>query len=289
MKTPNLVSTEWLADHLQDPNIRVIDIRGKTLTPHVSSSVTLEHYGDYVQEHIPNAVFVNWAADITVDPQHKRIAPPEKYARALGKLGITNDHFIVAYDDENNTLAARMWWTLQYYGHTQAAVLDGGWLKWKHEDRPTNAETPQIKVTTFETHPNPQLLRQGDEVMELLGSTTRLVDMRLPMEYNGDMSLARFNGHIPGAANMPVNTLVAEDGTLLPPEQLRERFEAAGIDESAPEVIFYGNVGVISCLGMLAMRVAGLSTAASNYDASWQEWGNEEHTPKATKETQYNG
>ncbi len=284
MTTLNLVSTEWLADHLEDPNIRIVDIRGKTLTPHLSSSVTLEHYADYVQGHIPDAVFVNWAADITVDPQHKRIAPPEKYVDALGKLGITNDHFIVAYDDESQTLAARLWWTLQYYGHTQAAVLDGGWFKWINEDRPTATAMPQIKTTQFEANPNPVLLRHGDEIMELLGSTTRLVDMRLPMEYNGEMSLARFNGHIPGAVNMPVNTFVSDDGTLLPPEQLRERFAAAGIDESAPEVIFYGNMGVISCLGILAMRVAGLSPTASNYDASWQEWGNDTHTPKVMKE-----
>ena len=276
---PNLVSTHWLQDNLNDPGIRIVDIRGKVLVPEERSSAVLDHYADYTHRHIPGAVFMNWVTDITDDPQHKRIAPPEQYARALGKLGLTNDHVIVAYDDASNTLAARLWWTLRYYGHTKVTVLDGGWPKWRDEDRPMTAEMPTNETTDFTARPQDGLLRQGDEVLHRLGGTTRIVDMRLPAEYDGTMSLARMYGHIPGATNLPVNDLLQPNGTLLPKEKLVQRLATAGVDETAPEVIFYGNVGVVSCLGILAMRVAGLTTAASNYDASWQEWGNDERKP----------
>lgn len=277
---PHIVSTHWLQDHLEDPDVRIVDIRGKALVPEERSQAVLDHYQDYTQSHIPGAVFVNWVTDITDDAQHKRIAPPEQYARALSKLGLTNDHLIVIYDDAGNTLSARMWWSLHYYGHTKAAVLDGGWPKWRDEGRPTTANMPATETTDFTAHPQRNLLRQGDDILHLLGSTTRIVDMRLPDEYNGEMSLARFNGHIPGATNLPVSELLQPNGTLLPVEKLSQRLAGAGVEATAPEVIFYGNVGVVSCLGILAMRVAGLTTVASNYDASWQEWGNDERKPR---------
>ncbi|NDJ85152.1 MAG: sulfurtransferase [Chloroflexi bacterium] len=288
--TTNLVSTQWLEDQLNDPKLRIIDIRGKSLAPvemlspqerstAEDPSRVLNHYEDYVQQHIPGAVFVNWAEDITDDPQHKRIAPPDAFASTMGKLGITNEHFVVVYDDASNTLASRMWWSLNYYGHSQVAVLDGGWRKWHSEGRSITAEMPRISPTNFEPKPDPSLLRQGDDIVHLLNETTRLVDMRLPEEYNGETSLARLRGHIPGAVNIPVNSLVQEDSTLLPPDQLRQRFAEKSIDDATPEVIFYGNVGVVSCLGILGIRIAGLSAHASNYDASWQEWGNDERKP----------
>lgn len=277
----NLVSTTWLANHLGDPDLRIVDIRGKILSPVERSSEILHHYADYTQRHIPGAVFVNWVEDITDDPDHKRVAPLPKYANAIGKLGIANNHTVVAYDDASNTLAARLWWTLNYYGHTKVGVLDGGWQKWLDENRPTTSDIPQIDPSSFTGQPQGDLRREGDDVLKLLGGTTRIVDMRLPAEYQGQITLARFAGHIPGAQSLPVNTLLDGDNRLMPPEELRERLAAVGVDESAPEVIFYSNVGVASCLGMLAMRVAGLSMRASNYDASWQEWGNDERKPRS--------
>lgn len=278
--TPYLVSTEWLHTHLEDPAIRIVDIRGQSQVG-AQPVALLDHYEDYVQSHIPNAAFINWVADISDDSQHKRIAPVQAYASAMGRAGITNDHFVVAYCDSGSTLAARLWWSLQYYGHTQAAVLNGGWQKWRDEGRPTTDRIPPIETARFAPRPNPRLLRQGDEILHLLGSTTRIVDMRLPEEYSGELSLTRFSGHIPGAVNLPAEELLTADGTLLSAEELLRRFEAVGVDESAPEVIFYSNVGVASCLGILAMRAAGLSPLASNYDASWQEWGSDGRKPRA--------
>lgn len=278
----HLVSTQWLEDHLDEPNLRIVDIRGKALTPDKREASYLHHYGDYTEGHIPGAVFVNWVEDITDDPQHKRIAPPGKFAHAMGKLGITNEHFVVVYDDASNALSARLWWALHYYGHTQVAVLDGGWYKWLAEARPVTAEMPEIEWSEFTAQPHDELLTQGDDIVQLLSSTARIVDMRLPDEYNGQISLTRLRGHIPGAASLPVNRLMNNDNTLLSPEQLRERLAEATVDKSAPKVIFYGNVGVVACLGLLAMRVAGLTNPASIYDASWQEWGNDERKPVAT-------
>jgi len=274
-----LVSTDWLAEHLDDPTIRIVDIRGKVLTPKTRSDAVLDHYADYTQSHIPNAAFVNWVEDITDDPQHKRVTTPEAYARAMRRLGLNENLHIIAYDDAGHALAARFWWSLHYYGHPNVSVLDGGWNKWINEGRPVTTEVPQIEPEDFEAVPNRELLRSGDEILQLLSSTTRIVDMRLPEEYSGEMSLARFSGHIPGAVNLPANTLVTEDGSLLEPEMLRERFVKIGVDEGAPEVIFYGNVGVASCVGILAMRMAKLTPHAANYDASWQEWGNDDRKP----------
>jgi len=278
--TTDLVSTQWLEDHIDDPNMRIVDIRGKAMASDTRSAVDLCHYEDYVDRHIPNAVFVNWVKDITDDPQHKRVAPPTTYADAMQKIGINGKHFVIAYDDASNVLASRLWWTLNYYGHMDVAILDGGWQKWIDEGRQTTSEIPLIENTEFTAQPNDKLRRQGNEIIQLLGGTTRIVDMRLAEEYSGEITLTRYGGHIPGAVNLPVRQLVNEDNTLLEPEQLRQAFANIGVDESAPEVIFYGNVGVVSCLGMLAMRVAGLPDVASNYDASWQEWGNDEIKPK---------
>lgn len=276
----DLISTEWLEAHLEDPNLRIMDIRGKTLTAVHPRETMLSHYEDYTEDHIPNAVFVDWIKDITDDSQHKRVAPPNAYADTMGKLGVTNDHHIVAYDDASNALASRLWWTLKYYGHDQVSVLDGGWQKWLAQDGTTTSEVTSVTQTDFTAKPHDVLKREGHDIVQRLGSTTHIVDMRLPDEYRGEMSLAQYSGHIPGAVNLPVRSLVNEDNSLLEPEQLGKKFAEVGIDESASEVIFYSNVGVLSCLGMLAMRVAGLTNEAANYDASWQEWGNDPDKPK---------
>jgi thiosulfate/3-mercaptopyruvate sulfurtransferase len=275
-----LVTTEWLQAHLGDDNLRIVDIRGHVIPPTEPLPHYFNHYEDYVKSHIPGAVFVDWVHEITdpADPRHARIAPPERFAEVMSRCGIGDESFVVAYDDAAGMFAARLWWALNYYGHPSVAVLDGGWNKWIAEGRPITAALPTIAPAIFTPRPQPEWIRTGDQVMARLHSSTRLVDVRSPQEFSGEWSRAKRAGHIPGAVNVPRQSLVAPDGTLLPPEALRARFAEAGIDESAPEIVTYCNAGVSASFGLLALRVAGFDNSA-NYDGSWKEWGNDDRRP----------
>lgn len=275
-----LVTTDWLHHHLDDPDLRIVDIRGHVLPPTDPPPHYFNHYADYLERHIPGAVFIDWVHEITdpADPRHARIAPPERFAAAMHRAGIADDTFAVAYDDAAGMFAARLWWALNYYGHPRIAVLDGGWNKWIAEGRPTTDRMPAIRPGTFTPRPQPDWIRTGDQVLTQLNTATKLVDLRSPQEYVGEASRARRAGHIPGAVNVPRQMLVAPDGTLLPREALRAVFAAAGVDESAPEIVTYCNAGVSASFGLLALRLAGLDCSA-NYDGSWKEWGNDDSRP----------
>ncbi|MBC7870012.1 MAG: sulfurtransferase, partial [Chitinophagaceae bacterium] len=139
-----IVSTAWLAEHLNDDNLRIIDIRGHVAPPTDPHPHYFAHRADYDQSHLPGAVFVDWVRDITdpASPNGTQIATPEAYAAFMSSLGIGDDTLVVAYDDAGAMFAARMWWTLNYYGHDKVVILDGGWQKWISEDRPVTTEIP---------------------------------------------------------------------------------------------------------------------------------------------------
>lgn len=274
-----LVSTAWLAEHLADRHLRIIDIRGHVIPASEPPPHYFNHQADYEQSHIPGALFVDWVHEIT-DPdsvKHAQIAKPERYAAVMRRLGIDDQTFVVVYDDAQGMFAARLWWSLNYYGHEQVAILDGGWVKWLAEGRPTSADIPQVTPTHFTARPNPNWKRSAEQVLEKLNSDTQLIDVRSPQEFAGQSARARRKGHIPGAVNLPRPQLVAADQTLLPPDQLRAQFAAVGVDENTPEIITYCNGGVSASYGLLALKVAGLDGAV--YDGSWKEWGNDDSTP----------
>lgn len=275
-----LVSTDWLEAHLHDPNMRIVDIRGHVRPASDPLPHYFNHYDDYLKSHIPGAVFVDWVQEITDpgDPRHAQIAKPERYAAVMSRIGVDADTLVVAYDDAAGMFAARLWWSLNYYGHTRVVVLDGGWNKWITEGRSTTAKIPIVTPTTFIPRPNPAVYRSADDVLAALNTSTKLLDVRTPAEFAGQASRAKRAGHIPGAINQSRNTLVAEDGTMLPPEQLRARFASIGIDANTPEVIVYCNGGVSASYGLLALKQAGIETGAV-YDGSWKDWGNNEDLP----------
>jgi thiosulfate/3-mercaptopyruvate sulfurtransferase len=276
-----LVSTAWLAEHLSAPDLRVVDIRGHVLPATEPPPHYFNHYADYLVSHIPNAVFIDWVHEITdpADPRHAQIAPPERFAAAMQRAGIGDQTFVVAYDDAGGMFAARLWWALNYYGHSQVAVLDGGWQRWIAETRPVSAELPHVAPTVFTARPDPNWYRDGAQVLAALHAQARLVDMRSPEEFRGEASRAARKGHIPRAVNQPRRDLLAEDGTLLPPEALREKFAALGITDESDEVIFYCNAGVSASFGLLALRAAGIQAPAAVYDGSWKDWGNDPEKP----------
>ena len=266
-----LVTTSWLANHLNDANLRIVDIRGHVLPASQPPPHYYSHIDDYNESHIPNAVFVDWTSDIVEpDSQSYDVANPERYAELMSKLGIGNDTQVVVYDDANGMFAARFWWTLNYYGHHAVAVLDGGWQKWVKEKHPTSHEVPEISPTTFTATPNPAILATRSHIEQ---GKPQLLDVRSPAEFVGETSRAQRKGHIPSAVNAPRKTLLAEDGTLKSPDELRQLFSEMGITENSSDVVVYCNSGVSASYGLLALRAAGINSGRV-YDSSWKEWGN---------------
>jgi len=275
-----LVSTEWLAEHLAQENLRIVDIRGHVIPASQPLPHYFNHADDYTKAHLPGAVFVDWVREITDpgDPRHAQIAPPERYAAAMERHGIGDDTFVVAYDDAGGMFAARLWWSLNYYGHSAVAVLDGGWNKWIAENRPTSAELPEIAPSKFTPKRNTTIFRSAADVLNRLESEQQLIDVRSPEEFAGKASRAKRGGHIPGAVNLPRALLLAPNGTMLNRDALRRRFASAGISENSSDVVFYCNGGVSASFGLLALRAAGLD-GGSVYDGSWKDWGNDESKP----------
>jgi thiosulfate/3-mercaptopyruvate sulfurtransferase len=275
-----LVSTEWLAAHLEDAVVRVVDIRGHVIPASEPLPHYFNHHHDYLQGHIPGAVFVDWVREITdpADPRHAKIADPERFAAVMRRCGVDATTFVVAYDDAAGMFAARLWWALNYYGHARVAVLDGGWAKWVAEGRPVTAEPPQIAPSQFEARAVPSFFRSADDVLAKMNGEAHLLDWRSAAEYDGLESRAQRRGHIPGAISSPRAQFVAADGTLLPPEALRVRFAELGLTNPEDEVITYCNGGVSASFGLLALRAAGFANSAM-YDGSWKEWGNDDSKP----------
>jgi len=287
MMSNPLVTTTWLAAHLDDPKVRIVDIRGHVRPASEPLPHYFNHYDDYLQNHIPGAAFVDWVHEITdpADPRHAQIAPAERYTAVMQRLGIDADTHVIAYDDTNGMFAARLWWSLNYYGHPQVSILEGGWQHWLAEQHPTTAEVPILPLGTLHAQPIPALYRDGGQVGAGLtdGTAQKLIDVRTPAEFSGKASRAARGGHIPGAFNLPRADMLDSDGYLLPPDALRAHFAALGVttESDAAQVVFYCNGGVSASFGLLALRAAGFS-GGSVYDGSWKEWGNDETRPIAT-------
>ena len=277
-----LVTTEWLHDHLDDPQIRIVDIRGHVLPATEPHPHYFNHHADYLVAHIPGAVFVDWVREITDPadtPWHAQIAPPERYAEVMRRIGVSADTLVVAYDDSHNMFAARLWWSLRYYGHPNVVVLDGGWTRWTAENRPVTAEIPQVAPGNFVARPNPALKRDMAQVAAAMtDDRITLVDVRSPGEYAGEASRTSRKGHIPGAVSHPASLVYHAAETVLSPDALRQQFESSGLKPDTGEIITYCNGGVSASLGMLALHLAGYENVAV-YDGSWKNWSSSPDNP----------
>ncbi len=282
MNSP-LVSTAWLENHLHDPDLRIVDIRGKVLPPSEPPPHYFTDRAAYEQGHIPQAQFVDWQVDI-VEPgsPSNDIASPQRFATLMEKLGIGNQHSVVVYDNAASMFACRFRWALRYYGHEAVSILDGGWQKWCAEGRPVTSDITQVAPTDFLPRVNASLGATAEEILTgLEAGALQLVDVRSPAEFAGAASRAQFGGHIPSAVNLPRSTMVAADMTLKPAAELREIFSQLGVALDADDTVLYCNSGVSATYGMLAMEIAGAGHLRI-YDGSWKEWGNDASTPKET-------
>jgi thiosulfate/3-mercaptopyruvate sulfurtransferase len=271
-----IVSTDLLASHLAE--WAIVDCRFDLQNPEWGRD-------QYRQAHIPGAVYASLNADLSATPDGSNGRHPlpaiDVLAATLGQFGIDRTTQVIAYDQDAGPYASRLWWMLRYLGHDAVAVLDGGWAKWVREGRQTQGGDETRTAVTFTPSPR---RNQRVDVREIAGraSDRLLIDARAPERFEGrSETIDRVAGHIPGAVNHFFKQNLAADGTLRPPEELREKFERLlGSREPADAVMYCGS-GVTACQNLLAMAHAGLH-GTKLYVGSWSEWSSDPGRPVET-------
>lgn len=276
-----LVSTTWLAERLDAPDVVVVDA-----TYHLPN-LNRDARAEYAREHIPGAMFfdIDAIADRATDLPHM-LPPPAEFAAAMKALGIGDNMRVVAYDSYGLMSAARAWWSLRAYGHERVAVLDGGLPKWKREGHPTS-DMPSMprRAAPFTPRLRPEMVRSKAQMLANLASKTeQVVDARAAGRFQGTAPEPRAGlraGHIPGSRNLPFTRLVDPDEqTVVGVDDIRARFSEAGIDPTRPVVCSCGS-GVTACVLALGLELLG-AKQVSVYDGSWSEWGQPGDTPVET-------
>jgi thiosulfate/3-mercaptopyruvate sulfurtransferase len=264
-----LVSTEWVAAHLHDPGIRLIEVDVDTTA--------------YDSGHISGAVGWNWQSQLN-DPVRRDIPDAKAFAGLLSAAGVTPKTTVILYGDNNNWFAAFAFWLLQLYGHTNAKLMNGGRAKWVAEGRPLVSDRPAVRPAVY---PVPKKVnaairaKRPDVEKALKSKKIALVDVRSSPEYVGDIiappgmtETAQRAGHIPGARNIPWSQAVAPDGTFKPHEELLKLYQDAKVIDGKDEVIAYCRIGERSSHTWFALKYLLGLKKVRNYDGSWTEWGN---------------
>ena len=265
---PVLVTTDWLAEHLNDDGVVVAEVD--------------ENPDLYDEGHIAGAVKLHWREDLQ-DPVERDLVDKPTFERLLRERGIANDTTLVLYGDKNNWFAAYAYWYLKIYGHGDVRILDGGRQKWADEGRELTTKTPQPQQADYEAKERDESIRTyRDSVRAQIGEQSKaLVDVRSPQEYAGELIAspgyeqegAQRAGHIPTAASIPWATAVRDDGTFKSADELRELYEGKGVTPEK-EVTAYCRIGERSAHTWFVLReLLGYETV-KNYDGSWTEWGN---------------
>jgi thiosulfate/3-mercaptopyruvate sulfurtransferase len=262
-----LVSTDWVAEHLEDDSIRIVEVD--------------ENPALYAEAHIPGAIGFDWKNDLQ-DQVKRDFLGPEEFGRLFGERGISNDHTVVLYGDRNNWFAAYTYWYFSYYGHDKVRLINGPREKWISEGRDTTTEVPSHPAAEFTANKGDDKIRAfRDDVQKAIDKDTSLVDVRSPQEYSGELIAmagyeqegAQRSGHIPGAASVPWAQAVQEDGTFKSADELRELYESKGVIDGNP-IIAYCRIGERSAHTWFVLSELLGEKKVKNYDGSWTEWGN---------------
>lgn len=276
-----LVSTDWLAAHIKDPDLRILD--GSWHMP----AENRDPRAEYDAAHIPGARFfdIDEISDLRSDLPHM-VPPVEKFMSRLRAMGVGDGHQVVVYDTNGVNSAARVWWLLRLMGQNDVAVLDGGLPKWQAEGRTIEDLPPVIRDRHMTVRRQNQMVKDVTQVSSAskLGDN-EIIDARAAPRFRGEVDEPRAglrSGHIPGSKNVPFADLIANDGTLKSPDALRAVFTNAGIDLTKPAITSCGS-GITACILALAMERFG-KTDHAVYDGSWTEWGAFPTLPIATGE-----
>ncbi len=270
-----LVSTQWVANHLDESDIRIVES---------DEDVLLYDIG-----HIPGAVKIDWHEDLQ-DPTVRDFIDTSAFASLLGRFGINNETTLIFYGDKNNWWAAYAYWFFAYMGHTNMKIMDGGRKKWEVEGRPLTRDVPQYQQTSYKPQPMRRELRAyrndvldhiGYRNLEKINDGKPLVDVRSPGEYSGELlhmpdypqEGALRGGHIPGAKNIPWGRAVDVDGTFKSGDELRELYASQDVT-SDKDIVTYCRIGERSAHTWFVLHELLGYPSVKNYDGSWTEWGN---------------
>jgi thiosulfate/3-mercaptopyruvate sulfurtransferase len=265
-----LVSTDWLAAHIKDANVKVLDATFKL------PGVLPLPKDDYLAAHLPGAAYF----DVDAVSDHSNPLPhmfpsTEQFGRDVGGLGISNDDTVVVYDSGSWVAAPRAWWMFLSYGHRNVRVLDGGLKKWRAEGRPVESGEVKPKPATFKASYDDKRVRSIEQMVANVASNAeQVIDARAAERFEGRAAEPRpgiRSGHIPGARNVPYNILFDASGAMKPLDEVRKAFVGAGVDISKPIVTSCGSGVSAGALTIALYRLGVTDTAL--YDGSWSEWG----------------
>ena len=271
---PNvLVSTDWVADHLDDPTVRIVES---------DEDILLYDIG-----HVPGAVKLDWHTDLQ-DPVNRDFVDKSGFEALMSSAGIANDTTVVFYGDKNNWYACYTFWLFKYYGHDDCRVMDGGRAKWEAEGRPYTRDYPSFPATTYTAQePNPRIRAYRDDVLAMVnGGSPALVDVRSPQEFTGEVihmmgypqEGAQRGGHVKGARNIPWARAANPDGTFKSADELRALYEPEGITPDK-DVIAYCRIGERSSHTWFVLTYLLGYPNVRNYDGSWTEYGSLVNVP----------
>ena len=265
-----LVSTDWVASHLDDPGVRIIESNEDPLL--------------YSTGHIPGAVEVDWTRDLN-DPVRRDYLGREGFEALMRRIGATRDTTVVFYGDRNNWWATYAFWVFQLFGHDKAKVMDGGRIKWANEKRPLEKGGPSYPASDYQAadRDDKRIRAFRDEVLRHVESKGPMIDVRSPAEYTGErLHMPEYpnegalrGGHIPGAANVPwAKAVNPDDGTFKPAGELRALYEQEAGLKNSDDVIVYCRIGERSSHTWFVLTHLLGYERVRNYDGSWTEWGN---------------
>ena len=263
-----LVSIQWVADHLNDPNVRIVESNEDIIL--------------YDKGHIPGAIKIDWVGDLN-DPLIRDYLDADRFAKLLSNKGISKDTTVVFYGDKNNWWATYAFWVFQLFGHTNAKIMNGGRKKWEEEGRPMTTAVPKYPETDYPVpvRDDSKIRAFRGQVRDHINKDGALVDVRSPGEYSGELlHMADYpqegalrGGHIPGAKNIPWARAANDDGTFKSPADLRALYEGQGITPDK-DVVAYCRIGERSSHTWFVLTYLLGYPQVRNYDGSWTEWGN---------------